>query len=99
MRGAGAWVRANPGTRGHRLTDDERRRLAVGLRFPTGLRPGLVVVALALRSAVAVCALRGVGLVAGFASRHPFDRRYLRLPSETFARPQRRRTSAKPITT
>ena len=34
---AGAWMRANLTTQGYRLTDDERRDLAVGLRFSTAL--------------------------------------------------------------
>lgn len=73
MPGAGAWMRANLTTQGYCLTDDERRRLAVGLRFSTGLCLSLVVVALALQSAVMVFALSGIGLVASFAARHPFD--------------------------
>lgn len=73
MSGAGAWMRANLTTQGYCLTDDERRGLAVGLRFSTGLCLSLVAVALALESAVMVFALCGIGLVAGFASRHPFD--------------------------
>ena len=73
MRGAGAWMRANLTTQGYCLTDEERRQLAVGLRFSTGLCLSLVVVALALQSAVMVFALCGIGLVASFAARHPFD--------------------------
>ena len=73
MSGAGAWMRANLTTQGYCLTDSQRRELAVGLRFSTGTCLALVVVALALRSAVLVFALSAVGLVAGFTARHPFD--------------------------
>lgn len=70
---AGAWMRANLTTQGYCLTDDERRQLAVGLRFSTGACLSLVVVALVMQSAVMVFALCGIGAVAGFAARHPFD--------------------------
>jgi len=70
---AGAWMRGNLTTQGYCISDDERRRLAVGLRFSTGLCLGLVVVALVLQSAVTVFALSAIGLVASFAARHPFD--------------------------
>jgi hypothetical protein len=73
MSGAGAWMRANLTTQGYCLTDDERRRLAVGLRFSTGTCLALVVVALALQSPAMVFGLSVVGLVAGFGPRHPFD--------------------------
>lgn len=73
MSGAGAWMRANLTTQGYRLTDSERRELAVGLRFSTGTCLALVVVALALQSVVMVFALCAVGLAAGFTTRHPFD--------------------------
>jgi hypothetical protein len=70
---AGAWMRGNLTTQGYCLTDTERRELAVGLRFSTGLCLSLVVVALVLQSAVMVFALTAIGLVASFAARHPFD--------------------------
>jgi hypothetical protein len=73
MHRAGAWMRANLTTQGYCLTDTERRELAIGLRFSTGLCLSLVVVALALESPVVVFALSGIGLVAGFSARHPFD--------------------------
>jgi hypothetical protein len=73
MARAGAWMRGNLTTQGYCLSDDERRRLAAGLRFSTGLCLSLVVVALALQSAVMVFALSSIGLVASFAARHPFD--------------------------
>jgi len=70
---AGAWMRANLTTQGYCLTDEQRRELVVGLRFSTGLCLSLVVVALALESPVMLFALSGIGMVASFASRHPFD--------------------------
>jgi hypothetical protein len=70
---AGAWMRANLTTQGYCLTDDERRKLALGLRLSTGLCLALVVVALALESPVLVFALSGIGVIAGFTARHPFD--------------------------
>ena len=74
MPGAGAWMRANLTTQGYCLTDGERRRLAVGLRFSTGMCLALVVTALAaaVRGARDF-ALFAVGLVAGAGTRHPFD--------------------------
>jgi hypothetical protein len=72
-RGLGPWMRENLSTQGYELTDAERRRLSLGLRFPTGLCLALVVTALALQSAVMLVVLAGIGLVAGFSRRHPFD--------------------------
>ena len=72
-RGPGVWMRANLTRQGYCLTDDERRRLAVGLRFSTGTCLLLVIAALALESAAMVFALSGIGLIASLASRHPFD--------------------------
>jgi hypothetical protein len=70
---AGAWMRANLTTQGYCLTDDERRRLALGLRFSTGTCLALVIVALALRSPAMLFALSVIGVIAGFSARHPFD--------------------------
>ncbi|HET8535758.1 MAG TPA: DUF4395 family protein [Solirubrobacteraceae bacterium] len=70
---ARAWMRANLTTQGYCLTDQERRELALGLRFSTGLCLALAVVALAIESSAMVFALSAIGLVAGFTSRHPFD--------------------------
>jgi Domain of unknown function (DUF4395) len=70
---AGEWMRGNLTTQGYCLTDAERRELAVGLRFSTGICLGLVMTALALRSPVMVFVLTGVGALAGFTARHPFD--------------------------
>lgn len=68
-----AWMRENLTTQGYRLSDEERCELALGLRFSTGLCLSLVVVALALQSSLMVLALAGVGVIASFAARHPFD--------------------------
>jgi hypothetical protein len=66
-------MRGNLTTQGYCLSDDERRRLSLGLRFSTGTCLLLVITALALESSAVMFALSGVGLVAGLASRHPFD--------------------------
>jgi len=73
MPAVGAWTRANLTTQGYCLTDDERRALAVGLRFSTGVCLSLAVIALGLESAPMIFVLSGVGALAGFTSRHPFD--------------------------
>ena len=73
LQRAGTWMRSNLTTQGYCLTDAERRELAVGLRFSTGLCLTLVVVALAFTSPAMVFALAGVGVIAGFSARHPFD--------------------------
>src|SRR5665809_76846 len=73
MRSAGTWMRANLTTQGYCLSDAERRELAVGLRFSTGLCLTLVVVAPALTSTVMIFVLSGIGVIAGFSARHPFD--------------------------
>lgn len=69
----GAWMDTNLSTQGYCLTGEESRRLRLGLRFPTALCLGLVVAALLLESAAMLFVLSGIGLVAGFAPRHPFD--------------------------
>jgi uncharacterized membrane protein len=69
----GAWMRSNLTTQGYCLSDPERRELSVALRFSTGLCLALVVIALALASPVMVFVLSGVGVIAGFSARHPFD--------------------------
>lgn len=66
---AGAWMRGNLTTQGYRLSDAERRQLAVGLRFSTGLCLTLVVVVgtlLAAGAATAALVLGGM-LVAACA--------------------------------
>ena len=72
-KGLGHWTGENLSTQGYRLSGVERRELWLGLRFPTGLCLALVVTALALESVVMLVALSGIGLVAGFTRRHPFD--------------------------
>src|ERR671934_2255883 len=69
----GSWTHENLATQGYRLAEAERRDLWLGLRFPTGLCLALVVTALAVESAVMLVVLSGIGLVAGFTRRHPFD--------------------------
>jgi hypothetical protein len=69
----GTWMRSNLTTQGYCLSGAERRELSLGLRFSTGLCLTLVVVALALQSPVMVFALSGIGVIAGFSARHPFD--------------------------
>jgi hypothetical protein len=66
-------MRSNLSTQGYCLSDVERRELSLGLRFSTGLCLALVVVALALESPGMVFALSGIGVIAGFGARHPFD--------------------------
>ena len=68
-----AWMRHNLATQGYSLSEEEKRDLAVALRFSTGLCLALVVTGLALQSAVLILALVPVGAVAGFTARHPFD--------------------------
>lgn len=70
---AGEWMRGNLTTQGYCLTARERRELWLGLRFSTGLCLALVVVALALESAPMLFVLSGIGAIAGFTARHPFD--------------------------
>jgi len=69
----GPWMRGNLTTQGYCLSDSERRELAIGLRFSTGLCLSLVVVALVLESPAIIFALSGIGLVASVSARHPFD--------------------------
>ena len=73
MERAGTWMRSNLTTQGYCLSDAERRELAVGLRFSTGLCLTLVVVALVITSPATIFALCGIGVIAGFSARHPFD--------------------------
>jgi hypothetical protein len=67
------WMQTNLETQGYCLSADETRALRVGLRFPTALCLVLVVVGLALQSAVLVALLVPIGAIAGWTSRHPFD--------------------------
>src|SRR2546429_6819683 len=72
-RRLGSWMRGNLTTQGYCLSDAERRRLSLGLRFSTGTCLLLVITALGLESSAMIFALSGVGLLAGVSSRHPFD--------------------------
>jgi hypothetical protein len=69
----GAWMRSNLRTQGHRISDANCHRLAVGVRFSTGLSLGLVTTALVLESPGVVLTLAVIGVVAGVSARHPFD--------------------------
>jgi hypothetical protein len=69
----GAWMRGNLTTQGYCLPDSERRALWLGLRFSTGACLALVITGLALESALFFVVLVGVGVIAGFTSRHPID--------------------------
>jgi hypothetical protein len=69
----GAWMRGNLTTQGYCLSDSERRALWLGLRFSTGGCLALVVAGLVLESALFFVVLVGIGVIAGFTSRHPFD--------------------------
>ena len=66
---AAVWMRSNLATQGY----GERGQLWLGVRFSTGLCLTLVLLALALESPVMVLALFGIGVIAGFTARHPFD--------------------------
>jgi hypothetical protein len=68
-----AWMDDNLATQGYCLAASERRRLAIGLRFPTALCFGLVTVGIVWQSAILLVGLSLIGLAAGFTSRHPFD--------------------------
>ncbi len=67
------WMATNLATQGYCLSEGERRELWLGLRFSTALCLALVVTGLALGSPALVFLLSGVGAIAGFTSRHPFD--------------------------
>jgi hypothetical protein len=88
MSGTGGWMRANLTTQGYCLTDDERRALALGLRFSTAACLPLVIVALALRAPAMVFALAAIGLVAGFSAHHPFDHLWNGAVRHLFAAPK-----------
>jgi hypothetical protein len=70
---AKAWMRENLETQGYCLSDREAHELRVALRFSTGTCLVLFAVALALGSPAMVFALAGIGVVASFGARHPFD--------------------------
>jgi hypothetical protein len=98
------WMRSNLTTQGYCLPAEQRRELWLGLRFSTGACLSLVVIALALQSAAIVFALCGIGLVASFSARHPFDHvwnravRHLARAPELPPNPPRRRNAFKVAT-
>ena len=67
------WMRSNLTTQGYCLSDQDSRALWLGMRFAGALCMTLVIVALALTSPAMIFALAGLGLIASFAPRHPFD--------------------------
>jgi len=67
------WMDRNLDAQGYCLTTEESSALRWGLRFPTALCLGIVVIGLALQSAVLILALVPIGAVAGWTRRHPFD--------------------------
>jgi hypothetical protein len=67
------WTDRNLAVQGYCLNVEDRYALRWGLRFPTALCLGLVVIGLVLQSAILILALVPVGAVAGWTSRHPFD--------------------------
>jgi hypothetical protein len=64
---------SNLNVQGYCLTASETSALRRGLRFPTALCLAIVVVGLALQSAVVILALVPIGAIAGWTQRHPFD--------------------------
>jgi hypothetical protein len=70
---SGTWMASNLGVQGYCLTAEESRALRWGLRFPTTLCLALVIVGLALQSAVLIFVMVPIGAVAGWSPRHPFD--------------------------
>ena len=75
------WIEENLATQGYCLSHEEASKLRLGLRFPTGLCLALVIVGLALQSALIIALLVPVGAVAGWTRRHPFDHIWNRLIS------------------
>ena len=67
------WTERNLATQGYRLTNEERRALRWGLRFPTAVCFALVGAGLLLQSAVVILVLVPIGAIAGWTRRHPFD--------------------------
>lgn len=68
-----SWTDRNLAVQGYCMSAEESHALRWGLRFPTALYLGLVVIGLVLQSTVLILALVPVGAVAGWTSRHPFD--------------------------
>jgi len=67
------WMERNLDAQGYCLTSEESSALRWGLRFPTALCLGIVVLGLALESATLILALVPIGAAAGWTQRHPFD--------------------------
>jgi Domain of unknown function (DUF4395) len=91
------WMGRNLTTQGYRLSAGERRGLWLGLRFPTGACLALVIAGVALESVPILLVASGIGLIAGFTRRHPFDlvwnhavRHALRMPALPPNPPRRR---------
>jgi hypothetical protein len=91
------WMGRNLTTQGYCLSESERRKLRLGLRFPTGACLALVITGVALESVPILLAASAIGLIAGFARRHPFDlvwnhavRHALRMPALPPNPPRRR---------
>ncbi len=91
------WMGRNLKTQGYCLSNTERRGLWLGLRFPTGACLALVITGVALGSVPILLVASGIGLIAGFTRRHPFDliwnhavRHALRMPALPPNPPRRR---------
>jgi Domain of unknown function (DUF4395) len=67
------WTRCNLEVQGFELSAEHSRALRWAVRLPTALCLALVVIGLALQSAVIILALVPIGAVAGWTRRHPFD--------------------------
>lgn len=67
------WMDANLAMQGYCLAAPDRRALAVGLRFSTGVCLTLTAGALVIGSPLPVAGLATIGIAAGFGARHPFD--------------------------
>jgi hypothetical protein len=97
-----SWFRGNPASQGYCLADEQLRSLRFAVRFSMALCLPLVVVAVALQSAVMLVGLAGIAAVAGFTPRHPFDlvwngvvRRLVRAAPQLPPNPRRRRNAFK----
>jgi hypothetical protein len=66
-------MRCNLAVQGYEFSAEQARSLRWGLRLPTALCLALIMVGLALQSAVMILALVPIGAVAGWTRRHPFD--------------------------
>jgi len=73
MSRASGWMASNLAMQGYCLTASEQRVLWLGLRFSTGVCLALTAGALVVGSWIPFVALAGIGALAGFSERHPFD--------------------------